>query len=194
MIEIYVLRHGESIANKKNLVCGAKDFELTELGKKQAKRACKILKSNKFSRIYASPLKRAIDSIKYLGSDQPITIEKNLKELDTGDYSFLDIEELWDKDIRYKYQGMYPTLKYPNGESLADMIARVRIWWEKESNLWERDEKVLVAGHEGTACALIHILTKMSIINYPTFKIQNCETLKIEINKDNQIRFSYIKA
>lgn len=194
MIEVYVLRHGESIANKKNLVCGAKDFELTELGKKQAKRACKILKSNKFSRIYSSPLKRAIDSIKYLVSDQPITIEENLKELDTGDYSFLDIEELWDKDIRYKYQGMYPTLKYPNGESLADMIARVRIWWEKESNLWERDEKVLVAGHEGTACALIHILTKMSIINYPTFKIQNCETLKIEINKDNQIRFSYIKA
>ena len=125
MIEIYVLRHGESIANKKNLVCGAKDFELTELGKKQAKRACKILKSNKFSRIYAYPLKIAIDSIKYLGSDQPITIEKNLKELDTGDYSFLYIEELWDKDIRYKYQGMYPTLKYPNGESLADMIARV---------------------------------------------------------------------
>lgn len=193
MIEIYILRHGESIANKKKLVCGAKDFELTRLGRKQAKRACENLKSNTFSKIYSSPLKRAIDSIEYIGSNQQIIIEDNLKELDTGDYSFLSIEELWEKDIRYKYQGMYPTLKYPNGESLADMITRIKIWWDKEFNLWESNEKVLVAGHEGTACALIHILTNMSIVNYPTFKIQNCETLKIEINKDNQIRFSYIK-
>ena len=41
MIEIYVLRHGESIANKKNLVCGAKDFELTELGKNKQRERVK---------------------------------------------------------------------------------------------------------------------------------------------------------
>ena len=40
MIEIYVLRHGESIANK-NLVCGAKDFELTELGKNKQRERVK---------------------------------------------------------------------------------------------------------------------------------------------------------
>jgi 2,3-bisphosphoglycerate-dependent phosphoglycerate mutase len=62
MTKIVLLRHGESIWNKKGLFTGWTDVDLSDLGKKQAKFAGEKLKKNKFEfdLVYSSYLKRVI--------------------------------------------------------------------------------------------------------------------------------------
>lgn len=62
MYTLVVIRHGESLWNKKNLFCGWTDIDLTENGYNEAREAGEILKENHFTFdiCYTSLLKRAI--------------------------------------------------------------------------------------------------------------------------------------
>lgn len=186
-LDIYLLRHGQSVANLQGLVCGQRDFPLSELGQAQSKKICQQLGAINFDSVYTSPLKRAKSTIEPLCLNN-IEIIPALKEVDTGDYSDITISELYETNDRYKYQGLFPDLRYPNGESLNMMLSRMASWFEQEIARWEIGQNVLISGHEGTLCAVMHNLFKMNIEHYPTFKIANCSYIKLSINSDRQIR------
>ena len=65
MYKIVLLRHGESIWNKKNLFTGWTDIGLSENGINEAKNAGKILAANdfKFDYAFVSLLKRALQTL-----------------------------------------------------------------------------------------------------------------------------------
>ncbi len=65
MKRIVLIRHGESIWNKKNIFTGWTDVKLSKKGIKEAKNAGKLLKKNNFTFNYAytSFLKRAIHTL-----------------------------------------------------------------------------------------------------------------------------------
>jgi broad specificity phosphatase PhoE len=190
-MEIYLLRHAVSTSNEKKLVCGASDFPLSENGYKQASCICTFLNEIKFTRIYSSPLKRALQTIEKLKSNIKIKIDPELIELDTGKYSHLSVDELFKLDQRYRYQGLNPKLRYPGGECLEDMIIRLRSWYQMRLPDWEKDDVILVSGHEGTVCGLLHHLLQLNLSHYPTFIIGNCDYVKITINEDDQIRYRF---
>lgn len=69
---IYLVRHGQSVANSKDIVAGQIDVPLTELGKEQAAEAGKKLKSVKFDAAYSSDLQRAAHTAAIIvGKDVP---------------------------------------------------------------------------------------------------------------------------
>ena len=191
-MEIFLLRHGLSTSNEKRLVCGASDYPLSDIGKKQAQQICQHLSQFKFTHIYSSPLKRALQTIEQLESQIEVKIQPELIELDTGKVSHLSVDELWLKEPRYKYQGLNPNLKYPDGESLQDMLERVWNWYEKYLRKWSHDDSILIAGHEGTVCGILHKLLDIDISHYPTFIIGNCDYVHININADGQIRYRFV--
>ncbi len=125
-------------------------------------------------------------------TDLDVTIARELIELDTGEASHLCVDELWTRDRRYRYQGLNPDLRYPAGESLNDMLKRVANWYRNASLSWTRDEIVLVAGHEGTVCGILHHLLALDIAHYPTFSIGNCDFVQITINQDDQVRYRFV--
>ena len=65
MTKIVLLRHGESIWNKENLFTGWTDVDLSEQGKREAKRAGELLKAGGFifDVAFTSVLKRAIRTL-----------------------------------------------------------------------------------------------------------------------------------
>jgi 2,3-bisphosphoglycerate-dependent phosphoglycerate mutase len=65
MIELVLLRHGESIWNKENLFTGWTDVDLSDQGKAEAKKAGELLKDEGFSFdvAFTSVLKRAIRTL-----------------------------------------------------------------------------------------------------------------------------------
>ena len=190
-MEIYLLRHGLSTSNEKNLVCGAYDFPLSENGHDQASRLCSFLNNIKFTFIYSSPLKRAMQTIEKLKTNIKINIDQDLIEIDTGEYSTLSVDELFKIDPRYRYQGLNSKVRYPGGECLEDMLFRVSKWYQRSSLDWKKNDIILVSGHEGTVCGLLHYVLLLRITNYPTFEIGNCDFVKITINKDDQIRYRF---
>ena len=56
---LYMIRHGQSEGNLKNLFLGHTDMDLTELGHLQAEMAAEYLATVPVDVIYASDLKRA---------------------------------------------------------------------------------------------------------------------------------------
>lgn len=83
--KLYIMRHGETLFNKRNKIQGACDSPLTELGIKQAKIAGEYFKENhiEFTHAYASTQERASDTLE-LVVDMPYQRIKGIKEWDFG--------------------------------------------------------------------------------------------------------------
>ena len=86
-IHFYYVRHGQTLFNQQKKVMGQSDSPLTEKGIEQARIVQRKLSRIPFRKAYSSFAKRAIDTTKIIleGRDVPISIEKDLQQLDFGD-------------------------------------------------------------------------------------------------------------
>ncbi len=90
MSVIYFVRHGETVWNAENKICGATDSPLTELGHKQAVETAEKIKKMaiKADMILYSPLSRARDTAMHISeiTGIPAREEKRLFEQNFGKY------------------------------------------------------------------------------------------------------------
>ena len=86
----YFTRHGQTVWNVENKICGATDIELTEKGHHQATElAGRILQEGiHIDEIICSPLMRAADTAKHISeiTGVPMRVEPRLKEQNFGKY------------------------------------------------------------------------------------------------------------
>ena len=85
-MELYVVRHGQTDYNRKNLFQGHKDIPLNNVGIQQAQQIALEMSNIKFDKILVSPLKRAIQTAEYIKEkvDVSIIIENSLIERSFG--------------------------------------------------------------------------------------------------------------
>lgn len=101
MIKLVLLRHGESLWNKKNLFTGWVDVDLSKRGIKQARQAGRLLQQRGFSfdLTYTSVLKRAVRTL-WLALDEmdlmwlPIINAWQLNERHYGDLQGLNKKKM----------------------------------------------------------------------------------------------------
>lgn len=90
MAYVYFARHGQTVWNVENKICGATDIELTELGHQQAiELGEKIVeKGITFDEILYSPLVRASETARHVSeiTGVPMREEPRLKEQNFGKY------------------------------------------------------------------------------------------------------------
>lgn len=90
MAYFYFTRHGQTIWNVENKICGATDIALTELGHTQAKELGERIKAEgiHIDKILYSPLMRAADTAKHIAevTGVPAEEEMRLKEQNFGRY------------------------------------------------------------------------------------------------------------
>ena len=60
--KVVIIRHGQSIANAQGICLGHTDWDLTDLGREQARIAAEHLKNEKIDAIYSSDLIRAYNT------------------------------------------------------------------------------------------------------------------------------------
>ncbi|MFP1829787.1 histidine phosphatase family protein [Lonsdalea quercina] len=191
-MELYLLRHGKSLANEQQLVCGSSDYPLSPEGREQAQRVCEMLKNIPFTRIYSSSLSRAVNTIAGLACGNRVKLEDELKELNTGDVSHITLSELWEHDARFRQPWLSPDLRYPGGETFREMIVRITGWYGKNASGWSDDERVLIAGHEGTLRSIYLYLMSLDISLYPDFPISNCDYLYFKISHRKVFEFKHV--
>jgi broad specificity phosphatase PhoE len=192
-MEIYLLRHGVSTANERQLVCGASDYPLSEKGGQQAIDVCVHLNEISFDRIYTSPLSRAKNTIQYLDGNISPVIANEIKELNTGAVSHITLDNLWAFDIRFMRPWLTPNLRYPSGETFNEMVSRITQWYEKEIECWSDYEKILIVGHEGTLRSIYLKIFNLEMKKYPDFKIGNCDYLYFKILAGQLSDYRHIK-
>lgn len=97
-VTVYLIRHGESEANRRDAFLGHGDLNLTQTGKKQARVTAGYLYSNfsKPNAIYSSDLKRAYDTAQETAElfHMPVIKEKELREIDAGLWENVTFKQL----------------------------------------------------------------------------------------------------
>lgn len=85
-MEVYLVRHGETVWNAEGKMQGSMDIELNEKGIEAAKKLGEELKDIKFDRVYSSVLKRAYETAVLIKGDRDIEVikDKRLIEMSFG--------------------------------------------------------------------------------------------------------------
>ncbi len=162
-MNLLVIRHGESEADILNVIEGRADFELTELGERQAKSMAEWVKSRyKIDKIVASPLKRARKTANYLSEATgiPVDYDDNLMEFQNGLIAGLSRE---DADIKYpKPDYRYPHTKIYEMESDLEFRFRAETILSKIIYENDKDSTIAIVAHGG----MINMLYR-SFLNLP---------------------------
>lgn len=137
-LELYLIRHGATEWSENGRHTGTTDLSLTELGKKQAELLKKRLSREKFTKIFCSPLKRALETCKICGFDP--MVNPDLKEWNYGEYEGLTTEQ-----IREKNPGWDIFEKgAPGGESPQQITSRAHHFLHQVHSL---EGKVAIFSH-----------------------------------------------
>ena len=175
MKNILLIRHGQSEWNKLNLFTGFKNIELSEQGIDEANKAGKNFKNLniEFDIVFTSELKRAQETAKiilknldqwdHLYGEGKIITDIKLNERDYGDLTGLNKKETADKfgeEQVHKWRRGYSD-QPPNGESLEDVVRRVKIYFEESINpaIQSADNNnILIAAHGNSLRALLIVM------------------------------------
>lgn len=147
---LILVRHGETEAGAQGRCVGRLDVMLSDLGRSQARGLVEALRELGPSAVYASPSRRAVDTAAPTAAACGLSVHtmEELCEVSFGALEGLAFEEV---EARFpeawgEWMSSPATVRFPGGESLAHVQARVR-----------RARAVLLSRHAGqTVAAFSH--------------------------------------
>lgn len=152
MVKLFIVRHGHSTGNERDLVTGHYDCDLSETGRRQAELVSDYIFNNiKVDAFYSSDLCRAVNTIlpvaKRLGI--PVVADPDFRELSAGEWEglpFDTVAERYPREFRAwvdKEEGSAPV----GGESWESLYLRTTR--RLREILKESDGKTLVLSTHG---------------------------------------------
>ena len=168
-MEIYFVRHGQTVWNVEKRFQGLSDSPLTELGITQAKLLGEKLKNIKFDKFYSTSLKRAYDTANYIKGNrkQKVEIFDDFVEISMGDMEGIkqeDFKKLYPEQVKNFF---FNQLEYDpssfGGESFLEVRERVIRGLNKFIELNKNYERVLVVSHGATLKTLLHYISGKDI-------------------------------
>lgn len=159
-MELYIIRHGETVWNAQSRLQGRTDIELNENGLAAAKKLSLELQNLDFDRIYSSPLKRAFGTAQILASVHGVEIIKDerLIEISFGIKDGAFYSEWLSEDSPYRFFFSNPGKYFPpeKGESIEALCERTRDFLVKEIEpLFDTCKRIMIVAHGALNAALI---------------------------------------
>jgi broad specificity phosphatase PhoE len=158
-MRLILVRHGETDWNRQLRMQGQSDIELNELGRRQVEALALALKEENIEAIYASPLRRALETAEAINRFHgvPIEVEEGLIEIDMG-----DIDEMTPEEVRVNYSSFWKqwvkadlnSLRFPQGESFVELQERT----------WAAIEGINRRHSSGTVAVVSHYIAIVNII------------------------------
>lgn len=173
MAQLYFTRHGQTIWNVENKICGATDIALTELGRSQAKElGRKILEEQLgIDEILYSPLIRAKDTALEIAriTGLPAREELRLTEQNFGKYESTPRNGAEFQEAKKSFIN-----HFEGGETMLHLAQR--IYNLLDDIRLEADQKTyLLVAHNGIARVVHSYFYDMTNEEYSAFGIKNCE-------------------
>ncbi len=183
---LFLLRHGETLANINLIYQGQGDSPLSELGIKEAGSLADALKSETFSGIYASPLTRSHGTAKMIAKPHGLEVVK-VPELTERYYGIF--EGLSFKEIKSKYSELYEKwLNHPDQAMIpeAETLEQLQQRGIKAiSRLIEehKDRTICVVGHGGLNRTILFHYMNLGLDNFWRVRQDNCCINIIEFDR-----------
>lgn len=178
MKSIYFVRHGQTVWNVENKICGATDIELTQKGHDQAVEAGNnIAKMGvHIDEILYSPLVRAKDTALHISgiTGIPARCDERLKEQNFGKY-----ESTPRNGAEFLTSKSQFVNHYEGGESMLQLAQRI---YNLLDELKGDDKIYMLVAHNGIARVVNSYFNDMTNEEYGAFGVGNCEIVKFDFD------------
>lgn len=185
--QIYLVRHGETDFNRRNIVQGSGvDSDLNELGKQQAEAFYQYYQQIRFDKIYISLLKRTQQSVSHFLEDGiPYQALEGLNEISWGDYEGKEHNQEFHKAYLQRVEDWRNGLLHlplQGGESPLEMQARQHAAWE----IIKKDpaKTILICMHGRALKSFLCLILNLDLSKMDSFEHQNLGLYQIDLLED----------
>ena len=188
-MKIYVIRHGETDANKNGVLQGSSNWPLNDSGIKLAILTGQKMKDIKFDICYSSPLDRALQTasiiLKESKNNTKIEIDERISEINMGNYEGKKFrpgenEVPIIKVLLFKLNAFFVG-RFKGGESAADVCKRTQDFLLELSKKENEYQNVLVSTHGCAMRAMLNRLYKNRFNFWQGRVPYNCAVNLIEV-------------
>ncbi len=155
-MNLYLVRHGKTEYNVKNLYQGRTDIELNLFGRSESFKLRDELKDVKFDFVYSSPLKRAVESAEIIAPYVNVEVDSRIIERNLGDYEGTSFNDD-NGNIDEKFDDLNLNTKEKNVEGISDLFNRVTNFIE-EIRQKHKGKNVLIVTHNGAINVINHYI------------------------------------
>ena len=188
-MKIYLIRHGESLAN---LGLVSADFSmdnqntLSEKGKNQIQKIIPVFQDHNIVRIFSSPMERAIDSAKILQSglvNKPkIIIDNRLKEIDYGIFTD-DRDNPEMQNITKKQIAGDQEIRFGGGENIREILERF-LGFLVDTYKENQNDEIIVFSHGRLLSIISKKIEDIYQKKIKKSKIENASIIEVELNNN----------
>lgn len=184
MLQVYLVRHGETEWNVARRIQGQSDSRLTPNGEHQAQRVAERLKRMGITHIFTSDLGRTRQTAEIIAracGDCPIVLEPDLRELNMGVLEERPIDSLNSEEEGWRKQLVDGTEggRIPQGESMTEMAQRMHRVLDRCLALPEDSRPVLVSHGMALGC-LLSTLLGLPAWAERRLRLRNCSLSRID--------------
>lgn len=170
---VYFARHGETVWNVENKICGMTDSPLTEKGRAQAAQLGEAVKNSGIvlDEILYSPLSRAADTALAVAAATglPARVEPRLREQCFGRFEGTSPRN----SPEFTAAKMQFADRYTDGESMLQLAQRIYNLLDELRA--DTDKTYLLVAHNGIARVVQSYFYDMTNEEYAAAGIKNCE-------------------
>ena len=176
-MKLFLVRHGQTIANRDQFYASQSEVSLTEQGRQEALAIRPILAPFTFDRVYSSDLSRAVDTQRLALPDAVAETTPLLREIDVGALtgkSFAEVRAIQEA-ASLSRRDFTPF----GGEDMDMLCNRIRSFLSGLET--EGVENVIAFTHGGTLAAMLRVVLGTDF-NYEAFFSKNCAIHVYEYN------------
>ena len=175
MHNIYFTRHGETVWNVENKICGMTDSPLTARGQQQARQLGALVRDSglQIDEILYSPLSRAADTAKAIAAATglPARCEPRLREQCFGKYEGTPRD-----GAEFRISKTHFADRYDGGESMMQLAQRIyNLLDELKAGT---GKTYLLVAHNGIARVVHSYFYDMTNEEYAAAGIKNCQLVE----------------
>lgn len=171
-MEVILLRHGQTAGNLTGRYIGSTDEPLAEAGIRELK---KIGVFAEVSRVYVSPMKRAVETASLLFPHATMALCQDLREMDFGDFEGRSAKEMVNDPAYCEWVNSGCTSPCPHGESRDTFTERTCAAFDMvvRESIMQKEQRLIVAAHGGSIMA---IMSRYAKPGRPYFEwhVKNC--------------------
>jgi len=174
MLEIILVRHGETAFNATGTFRGHADVPLNETGLRQAQLLGLNLSSEKIDIVYSSSLQRAVKTAEAIAAPHKlkVIVTEGLQEIDFGRWQGVSLAEV-KENYKELYQDWLDTpeqVRFPGGESLEDVRKRA-LPFVQDAVIRFGEGKIVLVSHRVVCKVLICALLRLDNSYFWSFKM-----------------------
>ena len=184
MKRILFVRHGSTDSNTTGVMRGWSDDSLSALGRWQADRTAKFLRTLlPVDCIYSSTLPRSIQTAQIIADhlDRRVEARDDLRELNLGQLEGRTESELWNYFLQQASAvgdpSNLPDLTFPDGESVTNFLRRTQL------ALTDIDRRqagsVLVVSHGVQTMVALGRWFEPDLTKWPAYRVDNCSVSEV---------------